>query len=138
MARALGLDPGARRCGVAVSDAARTLAFPRPALAAGEGLLDAVASLAVEEDADLVVVGRPLSLAGRATAATDAADALFAELAGRLGTLDVVQFDERLTTKSAQRGLRESGVAARDQRDRVDSAAAVVMLQHFLEASRGL
>ena len=138
MARVLGLDPGARRCGVALSDAGRTMAFPRPALDAGDGLAEDVARLAREESVELVVVGRPLSLAGARTAATAAADALYESLAQRLAPLAVVQFDERLTTRTAERGLRESGVRARDQRGRVDSAAAAVMLQHFLEAERGL
>lgn len=138
MARVLGLDPGERRCGVALSDTDRILAFPRPALRSGEGLADHVVRLAAEEGVDLVVVGRPVSLAGATTAATGSADALYAALTAALAPIEVVQFDERLTTKSAQRGLRESGVRARHQRDRVDSAAAVVMLQHFLEASRGL
>jgi putative pre-16S rRNA nuclease len=138
VARVLGLDPGARRCGVAVSDSAGAMAFPRPALRAGEGLAGEVERIAREESVGLVVVGRPVSLAGAATAATAAADEVFSAISERLAPTRVVQFDERLTTKSAERSLRESGVRARDQRGRVDSAAAVVMLQHYLEASRGL
>jgi putative pre-16S rRNA nuclease len=123
---------------VAVSDSAGAMAFPRPALAAGEGLAGEVGRIAREESVALVVVGRPVSLAGAATAATTAADQVYAAICERLAPIRVVQFDERLTTKSAERSLRESGVRARDQRGRVDSAAAVVMLQHYLEASRGL
>ena len=53
-----------------------------------------------------------------------------------LGEVAVVALDERLTTTEAQRSLRDAGVKARDHRGRLDSAAAVVMLQHFLEAAR--
>ncbi|MFI5035838.1 MAG: Holliday junction resolvase RuvX [Acidimicrobiales bacterium] len=135
MARVLAIDPGSRRCGVAISDSARTMAFPRAALAA-EGVVAAVVRLVENEGVDLVVVGRPVALSGAETASTTQADELVADLRGGLGAVPVVAFDERLTTTEAQRSLREAGVRARHHRGRVDSAAAVVMLQHFLEADR--
>jgi putative pre-16S rRNA nuclease len=132
MARVLAIDPGSRRCGVAISDSARTMAFPRPALAAEDVVLG-VARLVREEGVDLVVVGRPVALAGTATASTKLAEDLAARLREGLD-VDVAQFDERLTTTAAQRSLRDAGVKAREHRERIDSAAAVVMLQHFLES----
>jgi putative Holliday junction resolvase len=136
VARVLAIDPGSRRCGVAISDSARTMAFPREALAA-DGVVTAVAKLVEDEGVDLVVVGRPVALSGSITASTVLADQLLAELRTRLGDVPIVTFDERLTTTAAQRSLREAGVKARENRGRLDSAAAVVMLQSFLESDSG-
>ncbi len=136
MARLLGLDPGTVRCGVAITDSARTLAFPRPALGRDDRLLATLRALVDDEGVDEIVVGRPLSLAGRATASTPSADALFAELSSTFTDVRVVQFDERLTTVEAQRSLTEAGRRSRDQREAVDSAAAVVLLRAYLEGSR--
>ena len=111
------------------------MAFPREALAVDEGLVGAILRAVDEESVDLVVVGRPLSLAGAATASTALADDLFDRLAAALAPREVIQFDERLTTVEAQRSLSGAGHRARDQRARIDSAAAVVMLQSYLEGS---
>ena len=136
MARLLGLDPGTRRCGVAISDSAQTMAFPRPALANDESLLVRLAEVVDEETVTSIVIGRPVALSGNETSSTVFADQVFARVATRFVDLDVVQFDERLTTRQAQRSLSSAGVKAKDHRERIDSAAAVVMLQHFLDSHR--
>jgi putative pre-16S rRNA nuclease len=137
VARILGLDPGTRRCGVAVTDSAQTLAFPREALDVDEDLLASLAALIEQEGAERVVVGRPVALSGGVTASTGVADELYRELVAILGAGGVVQWDERLTTLEAQRSLTDAGMKARRQRGHVDSAAAVIMLQSYLEAHRG-
>jgi len=134
MSRVLGLDPGTKRCGIAVSDTRRTMAFPRPAFAVNEDLLVRLAALVDEEAIGLVVVGRPLALAGHATPSTLEADGLFARLRDALRHVTVVQWDERLTTREAQRSLSGTGMRAKEQRDHIDSAAAVVLLQNYLDA----
>jgi putative Holliday junction resolvase len=136
VARVLAIDPGSRRLGVAISDSARTMAFPREPLAAGDGAPVEVAALVSAEGVDLVVVGRPVALSGSETSSTELADRFVLDLRQRLGAVPVVTFDERLTTTEAQRSLREAGMTSREHRGRVDSAAAVIMLQHFLEATR--
>ena len=132
----MGLDPGSRRCGVAVSDSRRTMAFPRPALPVDEGLVGSLADLIAEEEVSTVVVGRPVALSGRATSSTDLAGAFAQELRARLASLEIVQWDERLTTHEASRALHQAGHRASAQRARVDSAAAVILLQSFLDARR--
>ena len=112
------------------------MAFPREALAVDGTLVETIRRAVDEESVELVVVGRPLSLAGVATASTDLADELFAKLAQALAPREVIQFDERLTTVEAGRSLSGAGHRQRAQRARIDSAAAVVMLQSFLEGSR--
>ena len=133
MVRLLGIDPGTRRCGIALTDSAEILAFPRAALDFDDSFVNHVQRLVEAEGVGLVVMGRPVSLKGTITASTVFADELFARLSAQL-LVPVVQHDERLTTTSAQRSLTSAGVKAKDHRGRVDSAAAVVMLQHFADA----
>ena len=133
MARVLAIDPGTRRCGVAISDSARTMAFPREALSS-DTVTASVVRLVHDEGVDLVVVGRPVALSGSETASTTLADELLSQLREGLHDVPVVALDERLTTTTAQRSLREAGVTSRKHRSRLDSAAAVVMLQSYLES----
>ncbi len=137
--RSVALDLGSRRIGVAVSDAAGTMAFPRPVIErSGDLARDhrAVAALVDEEEAGVVVVGLPLSLDGghgpAARAAADEAQVLGSVLADR--AVRVETFDERLTTVSAHAALAEAGSSARQRRRSVDSAAATVLLEAWLAA----
>ena len=112
------------------------MAFPRESLDVDEGLVGAIARLVDDESVDLVVVGRPVALSGNETPSTVLADELAHALLGALGTVTVVQWDERLTTTQAQRSLAGAGVKAREHRARIDSAAAVILLQNYLDALR--
>jgi len=132
MVRLLGIDPGTKRCGVAVTDSSETMAFPRPALVYDDGVVARVAALCEEEGVELVVVGRPVSLSGTTTPSTDFADQFFEDLSRSLA-LPVVQHDERLTTTAAQRSLSDAGLKVKEHKSRIDSAAAVVMLQHYAD-----
>ena len=118
---------------MAISDSARTLAFPRPALEVDDRLVVNLAALVEEESVSVVVVGRPVALSGKATISTERADEFFATLVEALAPCAVLQWDERLTTTQATRSLSGAGHRARDHRQRVDSAAAVIMLQNYLD-----
>jgi putative Holliday junction resolvase len=133
MARILGIDPGSRRCGIAITDSDQTMAFPRTALDVNESLMGKIALLVENEAVGLIVVGRPLSLSGSETASTDQADELFRAIQDRIHHATVIQWDERLTTVEAQRSLSGAGMNAKNQRTHVDSAAAAIMLQHYLD-----
>ncbi|NNN08483.1 MAG: Holliday junction resolvase RuvX [Acidimicrobiaceae bacterium] len=135
--RILGIDPGTRRCGIAITNSSETMAFPREAIAYDENFVRRVVLLVAEEQVELVVMGRPLSLAGSKTSSTDFADEMFVRLSGALD-LPVVQHDERLTTTAAQRSLSSAGIKVKDHRSRIDSAAAVVLLQHFADSRNAL
>jgi len=139
--RAVGVDLGARRIGVAVSDSAGTLATPRGTIVrSGDPERDrrALAALAREEEAVVVVVGHPLSLDGTRGPAAVAAEAEAAALEGLLGPheIRVELFDERLTTVSAHQALTAGGTRGRDQRALVDQTAAAVMLMAWLDGRR--
>jgi putative Holliday junction resolvase len=134
MTRIVAIDPGTARIGVAVSDSSRIMAFPRPYIARDPHWVRALVILIREEDADTVLIGVPVTLSGDATAAREAAHGLRHEILAEQPTLSVDFADERFTTAIAASSLRDAGVSARNQREFVDSAAAVVLLQGYLNA----
>ncbi len=140
--RALGIDLGSRRIGIAVSDSAGTMALPR-ATVTRSGDIEAdhrrLVELAVEEEASVVVVGLPLSLDGSRGRAALSAEEEAAALSALLEVhgIGVELFDERLTTVTAHQALAAGGTRERDRRGVVDKAAAAVMLTAWLEGRRG-
>ena len=136
--RRLGIDVGTVRIGVAVSDPDGILATPVETVRRdrGGGHLRRLATLVGELDIVEIVVGLPRTLADRAGASADDAVALATALGARVGSVPVRLADERLTTVSAARSLREAGVRAREQRGMIDQAAAVAILQGWLDQRR--
>jgi putative Holliday junction resolvase len=136
--RALGIDLGARRIGVALSDSAGSLATPYEVVArSGDRARDhrRIAALAEEAGAECLVVGLPLSLDGSTGPAARAALAEADELAEATG-LPVEMWDERLTTVTADRDLIALDLKAPARRRIVDKVAAAVMLQAWLDHRR--
>ena len=136
--RALGLDLGSKRIGVALSDSAGRLATPYEVVArTGDRERDhrRIAELAAEAEADQLVVGLPLSLDGSVGPAAESALAEGDELAGATG-LPVAMWDERLTTVSADRDLLALDMKAPARRKVVDKVAAAIMLQAWLDHRR--
>ncbi|HEY1990557.1 MAG TPA: Holliday junction resolvase RuvX [Acidimicrobiales bacterium] len=140
--RAVGIDLGSRRIGVAVSNSGRTLASPRSTVVrTGDSERDRrmLIELVIDEEARVVVVGLPLSLDGsRGTAAIEAeaeADALRIRLHPQ--GIEVELFDERLTTVTAHQSLAAGGKRGKARRAVIDRSAATVMLQAWLDAQRG-
>lgn len=135
--RALGLDIGSVRVGVAISDPSGTVASPLAVLDARKTLEDPAELRAIvdENGVDLLVVGLPVTMAGeegpQARAVREAAESL-----GRSLGLPVVFVDERLSTAAAAAAMRAGGVRSRKQRGQVDKVAAAVLLQAYLDASR--
>ncbi|MBP2708056.1 Holliday junction resolvase RuvX [Microbispora sp. RL4-1S] len=132
----VGVDVGTVRIGVARSDPSGLLATPVETVRRGRGDLGRIAAIAAEHEAIEILVGLPTSLSGRESHAAAAAREFAGRLAARVTPVPVRLVDERLSTVTAQRGLRSSGVRARDQRDVVDQAAAVVLLQAALDGER--
>lgn len=136
--RRLGVDVGSVRIGVALSDPDGILATPVETVRRDRGdrhlrrLVQLVAELEVVE----VVVGLPRTLADRTGPAAEDAIEIAEELARRIAPIPVRLADERLTTVTAQRSLREAGVRARGQRAMIDQAAAVGILQSWLDQRR--
>ncbi|MGQ0574560.1 MAG: Holliday junction resolvase RuvX [Pseudonocardia sp.] len=136
--RRLGVDVGSVRVGVAVCDPDGVLATPLVTVArdvGGGADLRAIAALVAEHDVVEVVVGLPRTLAGHEGLAAVLAREFAAALQAVLD-VPVVLTDERLTTVVATRQLRASGRRGRRQRAVVDQAAAVAILQGWLDARR--
>lgn len=136
--RRLGVDVGTVRIGVAVSDPDGILATPVETVRRDRngGHLRRLVALVGENDAVEVVVGLPRTLADRAASSALDAVAVAEELAGRISPVPVRLADERLTTVGAARSLREAGVRAKEQKDKIDQAAAVAILQSWLDQRR--
>ena len=136
--RALALDLGTRRIGVAISDDGETIASPIETITRSRDHDTdhrAVAALVEEWGAGIVVVGLPLSLDGSNGPAATAALAEVEELRSAL-SVPVETHDERFTTVTADHHLREQGVRGKRRTAVIDQAAAAVMLQSWLEQRR--
>ncbi len=130
----IGVDPGSRRCGVAVADLQTRFARPLEVIDVQER--DAVlriATLAEELGAVAIVVGHPLSLSGAEGPAAEAARVFAGSLADSLA-IPVVSHDERLSTVTATKGLRAGGAKRGARKALVDAVAAQVMLQSWLDS----
>lgn len=137
MSRVLGVDVGTARVGLALSDPAGITAQPLEVIdgPGPSGFLAAVADRARELEVEEIVVGIPLRMDGRHGPAADAAEEFARSLEEATG-LPVVRWDERLSTKEAERAMRSAGANGRRQRGVVDKVAAALVLSSYLEARR--
>jgi putative Holliday junction resolvase len=132
----IGIDPGERRVGVAIADLETR--FARPLEVIDSKVTDPVeriAALVAEHEALRIVVGRPVSLSGVAGAAVDAQQKLVVSLKDRVD-VEIVEYDERLTTVIANRALRDAGRSSRDSKAMRDAVAAQILLQDYLDSTR--
>ncbi|RKN40267.1 Holliday junction resolvase RuvX [Micromonospora endolithica] len=140
----LGVDVGQVRVGVSRSDPHGVLATPlvtlaRDLTAAPDAVptdLAQLAALVAEHEAVEVVVGLPVNLAGKHGPAAVGVKAYAGQLADVIAPVPVTLTDERMSTVVASRRLAERGVRGRRQRAVVDQAAAVEILQSWLDAQR--
>jgi putative Holliday junction resolvase len=132
--RALGVDVGEVRVGLAVSDPSGLVASPLATIPGGDDLVARLAECARGEACETVVVGLPKGLSGRDTASTkrarDVADGL------RAAGLQVALWDERLSSAEAERVLLSAGRRRNQRREERDRVAAAIILQTWLDAQR--
>lgn len=131
--RRLAFDYGAARIGVASTDAAGILVVPLPAIEF-KGHLEEISELIAELNPTCIYVGLPTHLSGKESESTAAARKFAASL--EVFDLPIKLIDERLTTRSAQRTLKESGYSARESKKLVDSVAAVAILEQGMAMER--
>ncbi|MFV2087895.1 Holliday junction resolvase RuvX [Micromonospora sp. LOL_021] len=146
--RRLGVDVGQVRVGLAISDPDGILATPlmtvRRDLSTGVATNPAdtptdiakIVQIVHEYEVRAVIVGLPVNLAGRHGPAADAVSAYVRLLEVAVSPISVLTTDERMSTVVASRRLSERGVRGRRQRTVVDQAAAVEILQSWLDAQR--
>lgn len=137
--RIIAFDLGSRRIGVAVSDLTGTVASPLTVVTRTRSRREdhrRLVKLIHDEEAEMVVIGLPLSLDGSEGPAARAARAEAKALA-TLIDVPIELHDERLSTVTAERSLAEADVRGTARRNVVDKVAAAVFLQSFLEQRRG-
>jgi putative Holliday junction resolvase len=136
LGRRLAFDFGDVRIGVAVCDPDGILATPLEFLSTKDpALKSSILALYSEYEPAKIYVGLPLNLSGEESEATKKAIA-FSELLTQLVSCPVKLVDERLTTSSASASLSQAGVNAKDQRKRIDSQSAVIILESGLAQDR--
>jgi putative holliday junction resolvase len=137
VARVLGIDFGERRIGLALSDPSATIAQPLPTLVRRAGKRPPVAALVEiiqQNEVDRAVIGLPLDMSGDETEWTATVREFASKLQERAG-VPVEFLDERLSSVQAERAVRSLGLkrSEREQKERIDAAAAVLLLQTFLD-----
>ena len=137
LGRILGLDLGQSKIGVAISDPDRRVAVPLGTVRTGAPAdVKAIAAMVKEQGIAAIVVGQPFSLSGRKGEAADHAEK-FAQALRDFLKLPVFLQDERLTTVEADRQLADAGLRGRERRRVVDQTAATLILQAYLDRTRG-
>jgi putative Holliday junction resolvase len=133
--KVLGLDLGEKRVGVAVSDPNGTVAHPLKQIEVRgrRDLVEQVARLVAETAAERVVVGMPVRLDGQAGAQARRVEATVEALRETLA-VPVETWDERLSTRQADRSMQGAGLSADRRRAKRDMVAAALILQSYLDA----
>ena len=132
--RALGIDLGSKRIGIAISDSDGKVATPLSLiLRSGDEKKDhqAIKEMVLEWEAEIVIVGMPYSLNGSLGPAAKSVEIEIKELTDTL-PVPVQTYDERLTTVTAEQELLKQGIDAKRRRKLVDQVAASIILQAWL------
>tara|TARA_B100001250_G_scaffold413858_1_gene449511 strand:+ start:2464 stop:2874 length:411 start_codon:yes stop_codon:yes gene_type:complete len=133
--RAVGIDLGEKRIGVAISDSSGNLATPyEVVLRTGNRDQEhqQIRAIVEEVEAEILVIGLPLSLDGSEGKAAQGAREE-AEAIAQVISVPVEMHDERLTTVEAERLLKEQGLKGPERRKVVDKVAAAIILQAWME-----
>lgn len=139
--RYVGLDYGAKRIGIAVSDSNGRLAIPVTSFVRSKddvGDIRRLAILILEYEPGALVVGKPVKLTGRSGPSVDSVMDFVEKLARNLDDVKVVFYDERFTTQEASRLLRQANMNSKAQRSVIDASAAAVILQSYLDSKTGV
>lgn len=134
MVRALGLDIGAARIGVAVSDPAGRIASPIAVLDARDAnrALRELGEFVEDYEIERLVVGLPLTLSGEEGPQAADVRAIAERLADDLG-VPVEYYDERHSSSEARKAMRAAGMTDKEQRGSLDKVAAAIVLQGWLD-----
>lgn len=135
--RIIAFDIGTVRTGVAISDSLGMIASPLEVCARGKSAVEdakELAGLARMQGAERILVGMPVALSGEEEIAAGKVRE-FVEILKEHAPCEVVTYDERMTTKIAERAMIEGDVSRMGRRRKVDAVAATVLLQSYLDSS---
>lgn len=134
--RRIAFDYGDVRIGVATSDTDSIICSPLTTLkAADKSLLKSISEILIEIQPVQIFVGKPALLSGKEGIATDKANH-FADLLREITDVEIIMIDERLSTVTAARNLRDSGKNARESKASIDMAAAVGILEFAIDCEK--
>lgn len=138
MKRALGIDHGDARIGLAISDELGMLAHPLETLPAGKDALNQLTRIITERSVGTVVIGLPKNMDGSKGPAAQKVEAFGESLRPLIDGVRIVFWDERMTTMAAQRSLHEAGRNAKNSRKVIDQVAAQLILQSWMDSQSPL
>lgn len=135
MAKALGIDYGAKRVGVAISDSLQIIASSLTTIETKQFFLFLI-ELLQKEDIDRFVVGEPKNLDGTATDSTEMTENFVEKLSIRYPNIPIKRIDERFTSKIAKQSILDAGTKKSKRRDKrlVDKVSAAIILQSHLDS----
>ncbi len=133
--RALGIDFGMKRVGLALSDPEMIIASPWKTIEwlDIEKLAEEINSLIEEKNVGIVVIGKPIHLSGDESEMSEQVNDFIRILSSKIGDVSIIEMDERLTSREAERALQISGVRTGHNKAAVDAIAASLILQTYLE-----
>jgi putative holliday junction resolvase len=132
--RWLGIDHGKSRIGLAISDELASFAHPYRTLQAGGNATVEIQAIVVQEQVEGIVIGLPKNMDGTLGPSAESAKAFGRELGRLLPAVKIIFWDERLTTREAQRALHEAGKNTKQSKKMIDQVAAQILLQSYLDS----
>jgi putative holliday junction resolvase len=135
--RCLGIDFGSSRIGVAISDDLGMLAHPLETIPNDSGFLSRLRKIVLEKGVSRIVVGIPRNMDGSYGPAAEKAKLFLSQLKSEFAGVQLIGWDERLTTVEAQRLLHAAGRDVKKSRPVIDQVAAQVLLQSYLDSVAG-
>jgi putative holliday junction resolvase len=132
--RRLGIDLGASRIGIAISDELGMLAHPLETIPNDSGFLSKLQKMVIEKGITAIVMGIPRNMDGSYGPAAEKAKLFLSQLKTEFPGVQLIPWDERLTTMEAQRLLHAAGRDVKKSRPVIDQVAAQVILQSYLDS----
>lgn len=135
--RCLGIDFGSSRIGIAISDELGMLAHPLETIPNDSLFLSKLQKIVLEKGISRIVLGIPRNMDGSYGPAAEKAKLFFSQLKSEFPGVQLISWDERLTTVEAQRLLHAAGRDIKKSRPVIDQVAAQVLLQSYLDSVAG-
>jgi putative pre-16S rRNA nuclease len=132
--RLLGIDHGDSRIGLAISDELGSFAHPYRTLQAGARVLDEIRAIVERVQISGIIIGFPKNMDGTLGPAAAKVKCFGDQLAQALPTIKIIFWDERLTTREAQRALHAAGKNAKQSKKMIDQVAAQILLQNYMDS----
>ncbi len=143
MAKIMGIDHGAVRIGIAVSDESSSIAFGREIILNNKDVFERIKKFISDEHITQIVIGYPLTLKGERSEQTIAVERFETDLKKSLSkppfnNITIIRWDERFTSKMAGDSMLESGMKRkkRQQKGNIDIISASLMLQSYLDSRK--